>query len=133
MAKILIIDDDPVFSDMTDQRLQLAGHQVEVHLGPFGATAAANRSDIDLIILDVFMPALPGPELLEIMRQKNTRSRALVMFYSSMDPDELAQLAISRGADGWSSKALGRDAFLAAVEDTLKLTPRFVPPRKGGV
>jgi DNA-binding NtrC family response regulator len=118
MAKILIIDDDPVFSDMTKQRLERAGHWVSVHLGPFGATKAASDGDLDLIILDVFMPALSGPDLLEIMR-KNQRARAPVIFCSSMDPGPLKKLAVEHHAVGFVSKSAGRAEFIQTVERAL--------------
>jgi CheY-like chemotaxis protein len=76
MANILIVDDDPVYSDMTKQRLERAGHRVTVHVGPFGATAAARKPDIDLVILDVFMPGLSGPDLLTLIRQNRAESGA---------------------------------------------------------
>src|SRR6478736_4161284 len=119
MAKILIIDDDPVYSDMTRQRLERAGHDVKVHLGPFGATVAAGEESLDLILLDVFMPALPGPDLLDIMRKKNYRSRARVVFCSSMDPVPLARLAAEHRADGYIPKSAARADFVQVVESVL--------------
>jgi DNA-binding NarL/FixJ family response regulator len=114
MANILIIDDDPVFSDMTKQRLERAGHQVALHVGPFGATAVACDPSLDLIIIDVFMPGLSGPDLLGVMR-KNARVRARVIFCSSMDDGPLKQLAAERGAVGHISKSAPRAEFVEAV------------------
>jgi DNA-binding NarL/FixJ family response regulator len=119
MAKILIIDDDPIHGDMTKQRMERAGHQVTVHVGPFGATNAAADEQLDLILLDVFMPALPGPDLLDIMRKKNQRARSAVVFCSSMDPTPLARLALEHGADGFISKSAGREAFLRTIDSVL--------------
>jgi len=118
MAKILIVDDDPVYSDMTKQRLERAGHQVAVQLGPFGATAAAFDPTLDLVILDVFMPALPGPDLLDLMR-KNDRVRADVIFCSSMDAAPLERLAREHHAAGAISKSAERHEFIALVSRVL--------------
>ena len=120
MAKILIIDDDPLFSDMTRQRLERSGHQVIVHVGPFGATAAANDPELDLIILDVFMPGLQGPDLLDIMRRQQVGAAAAVVFCSSMDPEPLAELAEKRGADGSISKSVDRYQLLDKVGQVLE-------------
>jgi two-component system KDP operon response regulator KdpE len=119
MANILIIDDDAAHGDMASQRLRRAGHDVSVHVGPFGATVAASKPSIDLIVLDVFMPALPGPDLLELLR-KNWQCRAAILLCSSMDPGPLAELAREYGADGHVSKSAGRDEFIRAVEATLQ-------------
>lgn len=115
MAKILIIDDDPVYSDMTKQRLERAGHEVLLQLGPFGATVAARDESLDLVLLDVFMPGLSGPDLFDLMRKKG-RTNAPVVFSSSMDPAPLARLAEERGAAGSISKSASREEFLALVE-----------------
>jgi DNA-binding NarL/FixJ family response regulator len=120
LARILIIDDDPVYSDLAKQRLERAGHDVEVHLGPFGATVAARKPGLDLIVLDVFMPALEGPDLLELMRQNNPRGMVKVIFCSSMDDGPLRELATRHQADGSVSKSSGRDEFLKAVQAVLE-------------
>jgi CheY-like chemotaxis protein len=119
MGRILIIDDDPVFSDVAKQRLERAGHQVTVHLGPFGATAAAGDSALELILLDVFMPALSGPDLLEVMR-RSVRCRACVVLCSSMDPGPLKQLAEEHHAAGYVSKSAERAEFIDVIRRALE-------------
>jgi two-component system, OmpR family, copper resistance phosphate regulon response regulator CusR len=118
MASILIIDDDPVYSDMMQQRLTRAGHQVSVHLGPFGGTLAARKEGLDLIILDVFMPGLDGPSLLELMRKDTTR-RPKVIFCSSMDANPLRELARQHQAEGSIPKAGARKNLLECVDSVL--------------
>ncbi len=126
MASILIVDDDPVYSEMTKQRLERAGHRVIVHSGPFGASAAARRADIDLVILDVFMPGLSGPDLLAVMRQRS-ESKALVIFCSSMDPQPLAKLAAEHGADGWIPKSAPRNDIVQYIAS--QLVPEMLKKR----
>jgi DNA-binding response OmpR family regulator len=122
MGKILIIDDDPIYSDMLKERLLREGHQVTVHLGPFGGTAAAAQSDLDLIILDVFMPGLDGPDLLALMRKRRTTTRAKVIFMSSMDAEPLRELAVRHQADGSLPKSAGRAEVLDYVAAVLGAT-----------
>jgi DNA-binding NarL/FixJ family response regulator len=131
LARILLIDDDPVYSDMAKQRLERAGHEVGVHLGPFGATAAAKRPGLDLIILDVFMPALQGPDLIELIHQTKPRVRAKIMFCSSMDEEALRDLAIRHQADGYISKSAARTDFLTAVGDVLQRSAFRTPGNPG--
>jgi CheY-like chemotaxis protein len=119
MAKILIVDDDPVYADMARQRLERVGHTVDVQLGPFGAHAAMSDDKLDLIVLDLFMPALSGPDLLAIMSKNYPESQTRVLFCSSMDPGQLATIASERGADGSVSKGASRGAFIAAVDRAL--------------
>ena len=118
MASILIIDDDPVYGDMMRQRLTRAGHEVELHLGPFGGTLAARKEGLDLVILDVFMPGLDGPALLDLMRKDATR-RPRVILCSSMDAGPLEELARRHQADGSIPKAGGRRDLLEHVASVL--------------
>lgn len=119
MASILIIDDDENFANMTQQRLERAGHSVAVHVGPFGATKAASQLGIDLILLDVFMPGLSGPQLLEVMRQNRSVAHAKVVFCSSMDPGPLQTLAQEHHADAFVPKSAERQELLAVVTRVL--------------
>jgi DNA-binding response OmpR family regulator len=120
VANILIIDDDASYATMTQQRLERAGHYVNVHVGPFGATKAASQLGIDLILLDVFMPGLSGPQLLEVMRQNKAVAHAKVIFCSSMDAAPLKALAEEHHADGFVPKSAERHELLAMVERTLR-------------
>jgi PleD family two-component response regulator len=120
MASILLIDDDPVYADMSRQRLERAGHKVSVHIGPFGATTAVSERPFELIIMDVFMPGLSGPDLLGIIRRTASGARTRVLLCSSMDAAPLARIADERGANGSITKAAGRVEFLRTVGHVLE-------------
>jgi DNA-binding response OmpR family regulator len=120
VANILIIDDDANYATMTQQRLERAGHFVSLHIGPFGATKAASQLGIDLLLLDVFMPGLSGPQLLDVMRQNRTVAEVKVIFCSSMDPGPLKALADEHNADGFVPKSAERQELLATVERVLR-------------
>ncbi len=128
MASILIIDDDPVYSDMMKQRLERGGHEVSVHLGPFGATAAVRKPGIDLVILDVFMPALNGPDLLDLMRNNSGALPVKVILCSSMDRGPLAAVAARHRVDGSLPKSADRLELLSTVANVLNSE---TPPKNG--
>jgi DNA-binding response OmpR family regulator len=121
MSKILIIDDDPTYSDMLKERLLREGYQVGVHLGPFGGTVAAADPDLDLIILDVFMPGLDGPDLLALMRKRRASiyTSTKIVFMSSMDAEPLRELATRHRADGSLPKSASRAEVLEFVASVL--------------
>jgi DNA-binding response OmpR family regulator len=119
LATILIIDDDATYANMTLQRLERAGHLVSLHIGPFGATKAASQLGIDLVLLDVFMPGLSGPQLLDVMRQNRAVAHAKVIFCSSMDAGPLKALADEHQADGFVPKSAERSELLAVVTRVL--------------
>lgn len=129
MANILIIDDDPVYAGMMEQRLTRAGHDVELHLGPFGSTSAARKPGLDLIVLDVFMPGLDGPEVLALIRRGETGARPRIVFCSSMDAEALSELALRHQVQGFIPKSASRQQVLESIEAVLRQPMRSGTPK----
>jgi CheY-like chemotaxis protein len=129
MATILIIDDDPIYAGMLQQRLSRAGHDVTVHCGPFGSTLAARRPGLDLIILDVFMPGLDGPALLDLIRKDGGGTRPKIVFCSSMDAESLSELAARHQASGFIPKSAARSHVIESLEALLGTPLRSLKPQ----
>jgi len=114
MASIMIIDDDPLFAELTFQRLERVGHTVAVHPGTSDALAAVRGGAFDVIVVDVHMPELAGTRLAELIREGGQGSPR-VLLTSSMDSDELSELAAQHGADAWLSKSASSAELLEVV------------------
>ena len=77
-ANILIIEDDRAVRETTVRLLARAGFRVTAAEDRRGATAAlAGPEPIDLVVTDVIMPELSGPELVRILRQERPDLSAL--------------------------------------------------------
>lgn len=63
MAEILIVDDDFDIADVTAEVLALDGHAVRVARNGEEGLAELAKKFPDLIVLDVEMPVLTGPEM----------------------------------------------------------------------
>ena len=63
--RILVVEAEHDFRQLTAEALKDAGHQVETAYDEEGAWAALQVSRYDLLIIDQLMPMLPGIELLE--------------------------------------------------------------------
>lgn len=118
MARILIIDDDAAFGELSRLRLITAGHKVDFHLGAFGTLNKAIQG-YDVLIMDVYMPALSGTRLLREIRRTPGLEGVKVMLVSSMDSEPLGKLAREHGADGFVSKSTNRVDFVSRVEALL--------------
>src|SRR3954462_7873766 len=68
MAHILIVDDDTDGRTALCQFLEKSGHEVDCVSNGREALAAVLARAPDLIVLDLFMPEVDGPSLLEILR-----------------------------------------------------------------
>ncbi len=85
---ILVVDDDPYMRRMMDRTLRRGHHAVL--LAASGAEAlrlaAEHRSDIGVVILDVVMPGMTGPET---ARHLARECAAKQLFMSGFAPEEL--------------------------------------------
>ncbi|HWO13353.1 MAG TPA: response regulator [Polyangiaceae bacterium] len=118
MASILILDDDVAFGDLTRRRLERQGFSVQLHGGVHGAMNALLRAKFDLVILDVKMPGMTGPDVIKLIRGSNTGD-VKVMFYSSSDALELRRLADQHGAQGYITKMASTDELEIRVREVL--------------
>jgi two-component system, cell cycle sensor histidine kinase and response regulator CckA len=78
LASILIIEDDRAVRETTVRLLNRAGFRVsaaEDRAGALSALAAAK--EIDLVVTDVIMPELSGPELVRVLREQRPDLSAL--------------------------------------------------------
>lgn len=69
MRTILVVDDDVKVTAIVDGILRQNDFRVLKADSPSEAFAVLTREKVQLIISDVHMPGLPGPELLERLRQ----------------------------------------------------------------
>ena len=68
MADLLIVDDDEDGREALRHLLERAGHHVQCASNGKSALATILARTPDLLILDLFMPGMDGPGLLEILR-----------------------------------------------------------------
>lgn len=68
MAYLLVVDDDLDGRDALCRALERAGHEVKCASNGEDALASILARRPNLIILDLFMPQMDGPSLLEILR-----------------------------------------------------------------
>jgi signal transduction histidine kinase len=80
-ATILLVEDEPALREVTRRLLTGAGYQVIVAAnGPKALLAAGEHDDaIDLLLSDVIMPQMPGPQLAERLLQERPAVRVLLM------------------------------------------------------
>jgi two-component system cell cycle sensor histidine kinase/response regulator CckA len=77
--QLLVIDDEPMIANVTGRLLSSRGHQVRVTSDPQGALAiwAEHGKDIDLVICDVAMAEMRGPELIARLAEGGVTPRVL--------------------------------------------------------
>jgi len=94
--------------------LRGAGHEVATYSSATGLSALILEHEPDVVVLDVNLPEISGPEWLQQARQrelKNASPDPAFVFFSGLPPEELEKLAAENDVAGFISKETGPDGF----------------------
>lgn len=81
--RILVADDDPNIRNLVVDLLSIEGYDVtEVHDG-MEALAALKKGKFDLLITDINMPRMQGPELIKVLRTSSEHKAQPIIVLSS--------------------------------------------------
>src|SRR6187549_1659892 len=116
MARALVIDDDEIARELLVSVLRGGGYEIFELPSPIGATQIILREHIDIVVLDVMMPALSGDKLAHMLRSNPRLKGLLIVLVSSCSIEELKQLAANVKADAVVSKRDVRNSLLSAIE-----------------
>jgi DNA-binding response OmpR family regulator len=84
-GRILVIEDEPELAELITVYLEREGLHVDRVGSAEDASIRAERSDYDLLILDINLPGMDGFEFLQDFRRENT---CPVMIVSAREADE---------------------------------------------
>jgi len=118
MAKILLIDDDPLVSDSLSQVVEQMGHQAVRAANIAAALHEVRSQAFDLVFCDVRMPDGSGLDLLPEIRAGCPASEVIIMTGYG-DPDG-AELAIKKGAWDYVEKPLSVKHVMLTIERALQ-------------
>ena len=78
---ILLVEDEPGVRQVTREALELGGYRVRAADGPLSESEIARdeTKQIDLLLTDVMMPGMNGPELAQRVREYRPQLVTLVM------------------------------------------------------
>lgn len=119
MARIIIVDDDEIVTEIASDALDAAGHMTSaVHDGA-DALAAIGGSDPDVVILDYTLPGITGMEILRQLRLLPHASDTPVMMLTSKGGRLLKSRAEQTGADDYMVKPFQPQELVRRVEALL--------------
>jgi len=121
MSKILVVDDDPDFVEITRLTLEGAGHQVVTARDGKQALEVARRELPQIMLLDIMMSTvLDGLNVTHQLRDEPTLQKMkVIMVTSIMDTSHAGVFPTDEylPIDGWLAKPVGREALLATVSE----------------
>jgi DNA-binding response OmpR family regulator len=118
---ILIVDDDVSLSGMAKAMLEKVGHyEVEVCNRGEEALEVIGKKKPDLILLDVVMPGVDGPEIAGKLRADKALSAIPVIFLTSLVSHAEAAHETTIGGYPFIAKPVAGEDLVKRVRDFLK-------------
>jgi len=118
MARVLIVDDDPVILEVIGDILKKNGY--EVVAAPNGAAGIREleRKYFDLVLTDLVMPDVDGIEVLNHV--VSTTPKAICIILTGHGTIKSSVEAIKKGAFDYITKPITGDELLVVIEKALK-------------
>ncbi|WP_043638462.1 response regulator [Nonomuraea candida] len=130
MVRVMVVDDHPMWRDAVARDLAEAGYEVVAVVGEGRqAVRVAAAVSPEVVVLDLRLPDMPGPEVAARLAGSEPAPRVLVLSASAEQDDVLA--AVKAGACGYLVKSAGREEFLDAVRRTAEGDAVFTPGLAG--
>jgi len=126
MQHILVVDDDASNAKLLRFVLEDEGYRVTTTASPTQALEYIERSQYDLIVLDIVMPEMNG---LELCRRVRTRSDIPILFLSALSETTDKVSGLKSGADDYLTKPYDTNEVLAR---TWALLRRSAKAQNGG-
>jgi diguanylate cyclase (GGDEF)-like protein len=117
---ILLVDDDPEYLEVTRLLLEREGHQVLCAADGVEALKLLHQQeDVELLLLDYYMPGMTGEEVVTQLRQFNPYIQVILQtgYASEQPPRELLQRL---DIQGYYEKSEGPEKLLLWVDVGLK-------------
>ncbi len=138
--KVLVVEDEPLISEMITKSLRLEGYTVEAASTGEEGLERVRESTPDLVLLDVLLPKIDGWEVLTRLRD-DPRSKDIPIIMLTALADEKSKVqGLRGGADDYVTKPFSALELMARVEAVLKRSERpgarepsraQIPARKG--
>jgi CheY-like chemotaxis protein len=117
-VRILIVEDHPTMREA--MRLVLEGEGFDIDEAADGdqALAAVESERPDLVLLDMSIPGISGPDVLAAVKKDPGNSKVRVIVVTATGEEGRAA-AMAGGADHYFTKPFSPIALLQAVEEVL--------------
>jgi CheY-like chemotaxis protein len=126
--KILLVEDSKFLRISTERALARAGYAVSTAVDGEEAVQFARERLPDLILLDMLLPKMSGPDVLKALKKDPTTSEIPVVVLTGLSQKNATRLR-DDGAFAFLEKAelsleKGSQALLAALDDSIKRLPQ---------
>ena len=126
MARVLVVDDNPLNANLAKLQLQRAGHAVETAPGAQAALARIEGAPFDVVVTDISMRGMSGIDLLDAIRANTAHAELRVVAHTAFAMPAQQSQFLRAGFDAIVVKPSTRDQLVGAIE--VALGPRSRAP-----
>ena len=132
MTKILLVDDSKFLRLATERALARAGYEVSTAVDGENALQVAREKRPDLILLDMLLPKMTGPDVLKALKKDPETKTIAVVVMTGLSHKNAARLK-QDGAVAFLEKSnlaldKGSEALLTALAGIVRNLKLEVPP-----
>lgn len=127
-ARILIVEDNATNLELVQYLLEMAGYSVLAARDGAQGVALALQERPELVVCDLQMPLLDGYEVLERLRADPTCAGMVVIAVTAFSMPGDRQRVMMAGFDGYLSKPIEPENFVAQIEAFLPVALRVSRP-----
>jgi DNA-binding response OmpR family regulator len=127
MATVLVVDDEPIVREVVVRYLARDGHDTLEAADGAAARNEIERSDPDLVVLDVMLPGLDGLELCRWIRR---RSELPVIMLTARGDEADRIVGLELGADDYVTKPFSPRELAARVRSVLRRSAAVTAPEE---
>ncbi len=118
MAKILVIEDDPLIRETLEYSLKGAGFSVTASENGIQGLEAVKENNPDLILLDLLLPEMDGFEVSKRVREFD--DNIPIIMITALEDQRSKLKGFSVGADDYITKPFSIEELVARINANLK-------------
>ena len=120
-ARILVVDDIPANVKLLEARLMAEYYDVLTAEDGFKALDIVDRTQVDLILLDIMMPGIDGFEVCERLKANPKTAHIPVVMVTALDQPADRVRGLKVGADDFLTKPVNDLQLMSRVKSLLRL------------
>lgn len=106
MPKILLVEDDPMISEIYDKKFASSGFETDTAVTGPEALKKMKENAYDLVLLDLVLPEMSGIEVLkEVRMQSGYDKNQRIAIFSNLNDQENQTEAVKFGVSGFIEKS----------------------------
>ncbi len=119
-ARLLVVDDDELISDLLVTALRFVGFEVRVVASGYEALRVMSEVDPHLVLLDIGIPGIDGFEVSRRLRASG--NQVPVIFLTARDATDDKVRGLRMGGDDYVTKPFSLEELVARVQTVLRRT-----------